>query len=225
MGISIIIPVGSNPKYFEFLPECLDSVLEQWQVGDEIVLIDDAAGVFNGLAQQGVLHKYYGDMRIRMYENPWNLGCAASWNVGQAISRNEHNILMGSDDRLLPGCLNACREIINDPLHDAFGWYNFTCVDSEGTEYNWYNNAAMITKNLWRATGGFVPESGIGAPDALLLSCLIAHGSQHLHKIKDGTPLYWVRKWQGQETGRTGRYWEEIISVRDKVTEDFKWKE
>lgn len=229
MGISIIVPVGPNPKYFEFLPECLDSIIEQMSGEDEVVLVDDMARAMNGIAQYhgiGPYSRFLLEKRITIYENKWRMGCADCWNLGIAIARNNFCLMMGSDDKLMPGCLDAIREVIGSPDVDTHGWYNLACIDSNGEEYNWYNNAACVSKLLWKATGGFPEEAGLGAPDALMVSCLMVHGPQHLHKIKEDTPLYWVRVWgEGQETPRTGKYWEEIISVRNKVTENFKWKE
>ena len=43
--ITVVIPVGPNPVYKEYLPECIESVLNQTYPPDEIFVVDDAAGV------------------------------------------------------------------------------------------------------------------------------------------------------------------------------------
>lgn len=221
--ISVIVPVGPNPKYREYLPGCLQSIVEQMETGDELLIVDDRADLeaefFAPIPIPEGAHLYYA-------KNDWWLGCAASWNIGVGLASNENCILMGSDDKLLPKCLEACREVIQQPNYDPYGYYNLGCWVGEQNELvTAFNNAAMVSKKLWTRIKGFPVESGIGAPDALVISCLMAHASQHLHQIRDGAPLVWVRTGDHQDTRRTGGYFGEIISIRHRVTESFKWVE
>lgn len=215
MGITIVVPVGPNPAYQKYLEECLDSISVQMADDDELLIIDDRAN----LELTSLINGMY-----RIFKTPWNVGCADGWNFGVGLANNEWCILMGSDDVLLEGCLASCREVIlNHP--DPYGYYNLTCITSEGDVIDLHNNAAMVSKSLWKMTGGFPPEAGAGAPDALLISGLLGNKKEHLQQIRQGTPLYWVRVHKDQDTRRTGLYWNDIISIRDKYTKNFKWEE
>lgn len=217
-NISVVIPVGPNPAYLEYLPECLTSIVEQ-NPGGEVVIIDDMANLPHNLRKDYLTKDYYG--RWQQIRNAWLLGCSASWNIGVALASHEHIILMGSDDYLMPGAIEACREIIDSPDYDPLGYYNLTCIDSDDEIHKLHNNAAMVSKSLWRFTGGFGP-SAFAAPDAWLISILLGNYPQHLHQIKEGTPLYFVRKHPAQDTPRmAGLFWEEVISIRNKETERF----
>jgi hypothetical protein len=215
MGISVVVPVGPNPVYKQYLNECLDSVHQQLSWLDQVVLVDDMAHLD---WQKYLPNLLRGESHI-IVKNKWLLGCAASWNIGVADAKNEWCILMGSDDKLLPGALDACREIINSPNCDPLGWYNFSCSDSEGNSFSWHNNATMVSKSLWRALGGFPLTSALGAPDALAISIMMIHMPEHLHKIQEGNPLYWVRVHECQN-GRqfAGVFNQQVIDVRNIET-------
>jgi glycosyl transferase family 2 len=215
-GISIVIPVGPQPEYMDYLGDCIDSIEDQISKNDEIIIINDMAEInphFIGLT---------GDQSI-VYNNDWLLGCADSWNRGIALAKNEWCIMMGSDDKLLPGCLDICRAMIQRDDCDPLGYYGLTIETSEGEVSDLLNNAALVSKSLWQKTGGFPPTASVGAPDALLISIMIRNLPQHLHQLNKGEPLYWVRSHPNQETGRTGIFWPEIIRIRD--VETGRWEE
>lgn len=213
--ITIVVPVGPDPIYKEMLSECLDSIYtDMSHEEDHILIIDDMAG----LPPQRDYPVW-----ISLHKNNWLLGCAASWNIGVALSRNEHVLLMGSDDKLLPGCLDACREHINK-MNDPLGFYNITCTSPPDEPIiRISNNAAVVTKELWKKTGGFPISAAIGAPDGLLISIMMIHLPEHIHQVDDDTPYYWVRKgpWQDGKK-QAGLFNPEVISIRHKETERFQ---
>lgn len=207
-SITIVVPVGPQKAYRDYLPECILSIQEQTIPGDEILIIDDMAN----LTSVDVLG-------CRIHYNPWLLGCADSWNIGVALANNEWVILMGSDDRLLPGALDACRNILVDNP-DPVGFYNMGCLIDGEELVTAHNNAAMVSKALWNLTGGFPPSAGVGAPDALLISIMMVHLPTHLHQIDNGNPYYWVRSHPDQDTGRqAGFFHSEVLSIRNKETQ------
>lgn len=215
-GISIIVPVGPQKAYLQYLDECLTSIREQMEEEDEIVIIDDMADLDN----TDWFYKWKPTTE-QYIKNPWLLGCAAGWNIGVARSKNEWNLLMGSDDKLLPGCLEACRKQISHKP-DPLGFYNLTIQLENGETHNVFNNAALVSKALWRYTGGFPLSAAVGAPDALLISIMMVHMPQHLHQLDEGKPLYWVRTHPEQETGRQqGLFSWECVQIRDKETARF----
>jgi hypothetical protein len=215
-AVSIIVPVGPDPRYKDFLMECLTSIVEQMQVGDEILIVDDMAFLSPEFlasvpAPEGAAINYV--------RTEWLIGCADAWNMGVSLARNEWCILMGSDDKLLPDCLDICRKEINRPGHDLLGYFNLTCLLDTGELVTAFNNAALVSRSLWIHTGGFPPSAGVGAPDALMVSILLVHGSQHLIQLHEGKPLYWVRSGEHQDTRKQAAPFNwEVIRVRDIET-------
>lgn len=219
-GITIVVPVGPNPAYLEYLPECLASIENQMGEDDQILIIDDQAQLQLEEFRLVLFAEYrYFNTRKTFWRTPWLSGCAHAWNYGVALAANEWCILMGSDDKLLPGALDACREVItSDP--DPLGYYHMTFQLDTGEILSHYNNAALVSKALWKHTGGFPITSTVGAPDALLISIMMVHMPEHLHQLKEGTPLYWVRQHEHQDTRQYAAFFNpEVISIRNKETE------
>lgn len=212
-GISIIVPVGPNPAYLLYLDECLESIRGQMGPEDEIVIVDDMANLMDNTKWRG----HWQPTSEQYIANPWLLGCADSWNIGVARATNEWCILMGSDDTLKPDCLSSCRELLAGE-HDPFGYYNFTLEMQNGEKNDSFNNAALVSKALWKATGGFPPSAGVGAPDALLISIMLVHLPHRLHQLRQGHPLYWCRQHPDQDTIRQGVFYWEAIAIRNFET-------
>jgi glycosyltransferase involved in cell wall biosynthesis len=228
--ITIVVPVGPQPEYKKYLGECLESIEAQSTVEDQIILIDDMATVSeqpNSLDAAWKLNpsEAWRDWPYIIYTNDWLLGCADSWNRGVALAANDLVLLMGSDDKLLPGALDALRETYTANKGKA-AWYNLTMQIDEGPDtgvHTVFNNAAAVTKELWKMTGGF-PPSGFAAPDALMISIMMVHMSDRLIQVKEGTPLYWARVHDAQDTQRMAAplSWE-VIQIRNLETA--RWKE
>ena len=99
--ISILIPCYQQAQ---FLPEALDSVLQQDFQDFELIASDDASpdNTFS------VLQDYSRrDSRIRIFRQTTNLGMVENWNFCLREARGEAVKLMGGDDRLdHPDCLS-----------------------------------------------------------------------------------------------------------------------
>jgi len=99
--ISILIPCYQRAQ---FLPEALDSVLQQDFQDFELIASDDASpdNTFS------VLQDYSRrDSRIRIFRQTTNLGMVENWNFCLREARGEAVKLMGGDDRLdHPDCLS-----------------------------------------------------------------------------------------------------------------------
>lgn len=226
VGVSVIVPVGPQPEYRKYIDECIYSITEQTCSLDEIILIDDMSHFetwFWGL------YDNHADLLfpcpVRVIKNLWLSGCAQSWNFGVASSRNDLCLLMGSDDRLYPDCLDELREAY--AAHDYLdAWYNLTISITEGPDvgiHSVFNNAAAVTRGLWGMTGGFPPSAGVGAPDALLISIMLVHMPERLIQVKEGVPLYWCRHHNAQDTPRQAGFFNwEVIQIRDKETQ--RWQ-
>lgn len=216
LPVSVVVPVGPDPHYKDWLFDCLQSI--RAEEPNEIIIIDDKANLdgfpFWDLQIQSEDYLWY-------YKNEWLLGCAHSWNKGVALAENDLVFLMGSDDKLLPGCLSACVEAYESNKKKA-AWYNVTCELQSGELASLPNNAAAVTKSLWNLTGGF-GVSAFSAPDAWLISILLKHHPRKIVQVQRGTPYYWVREHKWQDTKvNVGRFCKPTIQIRNIETRDWK---
>ncbi len=209
--ITVAIPVGPHPANVRWLPEAIESVREQVPRPAEILLVDDGAGLTDEI---------YEEQGVRVYHTAWPVGVAGAFNQCVGAAREWLIVLMGSDDKLLPGCLEACWGAW-EAHHDLLGYYWLPVRYSDGRPDQYLPcNAAMVTKDLWRRTGGIPTEAGVGAGDTMLISMLLAAGGRlgRLYQVGDA-PLYWYRVHPEIDTLKHGAEWQGIIfTVRDLVT-------
>lgn len=204
--ISVVIPVGPFPANKRWLKEALDSVYNQTMKPEEILIIDDMAGLPEG---------FYG---THVWYSPWRLGVAHAFNFGVALARNELVFLMGSDDTLEPTCLEQCHlRWKENQKQDAYYFTGIKYSDNDELQ-DLPCGYAMVTKGLWQKTGGFPVESAVGAPDAALVSILMKHFPKSLVKVADGAPLVTYRRHGESDTAGRGPWQGAILETRDVVT-------
>jgi len=222
--ISVVIPVGPNPAYLDWLPECIESVMNQTHLPKEIIIVDDTQKMLD-------IHEYfdiypekfnlievaYGkelwawenpppeqEIYVSCYRTPWTVGVADAFNFGVGISFYNLVFMLGSDDKLMPTCLE---EVVKEyDKQQIEGWYNVTLVTSTGEESWIPNNAAAVTQKFWKWVGGFPPSAGVAACDAVVLSILMKHAPERIVQVKQGTPLYWGRVHEHQDTRHNMAY-------------------
>src|SRR6266702_3237139 len=81
-------------------------------------------------------------------------------------------------------------------------------------------HAAMVTRTLWRRTGGFPIQSSSGAPDAALLSIIMGNyprAGRHW-PVADGVPLYNYRRHPDSDTAGKASWQGVILETRHLVT-------
>lgn len=200
--IAVAIPVGPNPAYLGWLPECIESAVNQTHKPSEIVIVNDGA---DATALEDIITQY-SFFPIKCYKTLWNVGVADAFNFGIALANSELVFMLGSDDKLMPTCLEECvKEYEQQGRKD--GWYNVTII-TQGGEVQWIpNNAAAVTKGLWQWLGGFSPAAGLAACDALALSILMVHAPDRIIQVKQGTPLEWSREHEHQDTRKNMGYY------------------
>lgn len=245
---TVAIPVGPKASHKRWLDECIDSVLKQTYPADEILIIDDQAHLLQremplrldsvacigdtyevhitSPLSWGMWRWYAKDIHapyITYWPTPWLSGPVVGFNYGVMMAKNEWVLMLGSDDTLHPNALLFAKEAIAD-INDPLGHYNFSCHNSDsGTVTDWYNNAAVVSKALWRETGGMNPMTATGGQDAALLSIMMVHQPQHMHKIQPGVPLYYVRKHDSQYTSETtARYGTFVVQLRNDLTAEWQ---
>lgn len=230
-GITVAVPVGPQQEYKQYLGECLDSVSEQMTDKDQIIIVDDQAHLEARHIPENLDFcvetnpEQVRDGQYVIWRTSWLVGCADAWNAAVSMAGNSLVLLLGSDDRLYPDCLDELRDAYT--AHNYLdAWYNLTVEITEGPDkgiHDVFNNAAAVTKGLWNLLGGFPPSAGAGAPDALLISVMLVHMPERLIQVKEGTPLYWARVHDAQETPRQAGFFNwEVIQIRNKETQ--RWQ-
>ncbi len=207
--ITVVVPVGPNPAYRDYLGECLESIRAQ---ADEILVIDDMAN----LTQEDV------GLDVTLWKTPWLSGVAHAFNFGVALAKHDLVFMLGSDDVLLPGCLADCVAAYG-AYQDPLGYYYVDVRYSDGREQSLACHAAMVTKALWRHNGGFPVESAVGAPDTILISIMLAAkgAAGHLIHVGSQLPPYWYRLHDQTDTvARSRPFFGAIKAVRDYYTEE-----
>lgn len=220
--ITVVVPIGPNPAYRQYLFECLDSIAGQTYKPREVLVVDDQAHLTD--EEHKVIDWKLGNklITINYYKTPWLSGVAHAFNFGVALAQNNLVFMMGSDDILRPWCLEDCIKTFND-IGDPLGYY-YTDVQysDSGDIQSLACHAAMVTKRLWHLNGGFPVESALGAPDTMLISIMLgAKGKAgNLRHVISEKPPYLYREHDQTDTkSRGSRYHSEMFSVRNKLTE------
>lgn len=210
--ISVVIPVGPAPSHKRWLGDCLESIWAQTMAPGEVLLIDDMAGL--DLA----------DNRLRVYRNPWISGVAHSFNFGISLARCECIFMIGSDDIMYPKCLEECWKtyMVNKQV-DGYYYTGIEYMDDRADKFQTAPcNSAMVTKGLWKMTGGFPIQSSAGANDCALISILMKHLPRVLIPVSGGIPLVKIRTHTEQFTSKPA-YWQGVImNIRDYLTKEWK---
>jgi len=94
---SILIPTYNGASY---IASAIDSVLEQHGIDLEIIVVDD-----NSTDDTVAIVRNYQDPRVRLFQNPANLGAEGNWNRALELAKGTYIKLLPQDDLLLPGCL------------------------------------------------------------------------------------------------------------------------
>jgi glycosyltransferase involved in cell wall biosynthesis len=212
--ITVAIPVGPFPANKQWLDECIQSVVNQTRPADEILIIDDMAG----LSTQDY-------PKARLWYSPWLLGVAHAFNFGVALAKNECVLMLGSDDVLKPDCLETCeKEYISQGKRDGYYYCGVEYMDDRPDKTQTVPcNMAMVTKGLWKKTGGFPVESSSGANDAVLVSIMLNFMHEYLIPIDGGRAIAYYRPHAGTDTARRGVWQGVILETRDILART--WKE
>lgn len=229
--ISVCVPVGPYAWYKAYLADALTSLMEQAMRPADVVLVDDMANLtaedLQPLVRNGDSVVVDEDARFairvvhdgldfaRVWRSPWRLGIPAVANIGIALGQTPLVFQFSCDDRLLPDCLAECwREW--ERREDPWGYYWVGVQYSSGETQALPCGHAMVPKTLWRHTGGFPPETGIGGCDPAFVSMMLTHGSKAgtLYPVADGRPLYWHREHDLQYTRHQNAHPDSIIDVR-----------
>lgn len=143
--VSIVI---SNFNYGKYLPECLDSCIDQTFKDFEIIVVDDCS-TDNSYE---VLEAYQeADQRLVYFGHQTNRGYAAAKNTGVRFARGNFIRMLDADDRLVPTALEDALEVFRQKpdvslVHGiALRWYG-------GTDTRGYNKKTYVHAQgrMWR---------------------------------------------------------------------------
>lgn len=220
--ISVVIPVGPYEANKRWLKDALDSVANQTMKNTQVVIINDGAGLDLGIHLPS---KLTNRENIYIYTPPIRLGISHAFNVGVALAPDDLVMMLGSDDTLEPTCLEQCWEAYNK-TNKADGYYSVPIRYMDTGEIQTAPcNAAMVTKEFWRYTGGFPIESAIGMGDSIFLSICIAH-KLPVYWVgaltdQEEVPLYNYRRHPDIHTYKIGKYFGILDELRNILTRDW----
>lgn len=194
--ISVIVTVGPHPSYKKYLQECLNSIHAQEGIAElEIVIIDDAAHIVPEESPWPAYARIWKEegRSETYYKNPWNLGQAASINIGIANAQYDLIFVMGgSDDILMSGCLQTCLKTWQDQ-NAKFCCVHPVIVTSEGETSTLPQGVWLFSREkVWAPLGGYPREAGIGEVDAIFCSVMLKQGVKMIQA--GGEPLYHHRE-------------------------------
>lgn len=166
--VSVIIPLYNHEKY---ITEAVESVLAQGDLLKELVVIDDgstdsSASVMDQLSS--------GDSRIRFFKQD-NMGAHATINRGFALARGEYIAILNSDDRFVPGRLDALVRTLDLDLGSDIASSSIGFINGYGEEIRnqWFNDAldnfflrrdvalSLIDANYLMTTSNFLMRASL----------------------------------------------------------------
>lgn len=182
-AITVVIPVGPKPSHKRWLGEALQSVREQTVPADEILIVDDAG-----------LQPDETGPDVRVWRPPWVLGLVHGVNMGVGLAMHELIIFLASDDRLQPWAIADCLQAYAKQP-DELGYYYMDVEYSTGESQDSISGPSMVTRALWRHTGGYPPEASVGCGDYIFVNAMtVLHGraGRFIH-VESEKPPYWHR--------------------------------
>lgn len=233
--VSVVITVGPNSCYKEYLSEAIESVLAQTYLISQIVVVDDGAKLDPSTAFGKWFYEDYWLGReawfrrnietrttLTYFQMPCRVGYAQAFNCGMAVTTSNLVLCLAADDKLYPEAVVDCVETyIDNNQKDA--WYNMSYELQNGTTHSAFNNICMVTKSLWEWLDGY-PPSAFAAPDALLISILMKHAPDRLIKVKEGKINCWLRQHPDQDTLKQAAFFMAsgvVNTIRDMETKRF----
>ena len=124
--ISIVIPVYNTAQY---LPRCIESVLNQSFRDFELLLVDDGSTDGSG----DICDRYENkDNRIRVFHKK-NGGVSSARNLGIVNAFGEWLLFVDSDDEILPNALQTLVDCISDDVDSVLG--GIVEVNENGDEW------------------------------------------------------------------------------------------
>ena len=124
--ISVCIPTYNTARY---LPEAIESVLQQEFDDFELVICDNAS-----TDQTPEICRSYADARIRYLRFEQLVKQGGNWNRCLKLARGEYVALLHSDDRYLPGFLEQRCKTLEDHPEAGLAFGAVQLIDQDGRD-------------------------------------------------------------------------------------------
>jgi len=190
--LSILIPCYNVESY---LDECVESVMEQWQAGVEIILLDDSSTDFTADVIRKLQFRY-GDKLVCL-KHPHNRGLSAARNTMLDQASGAYVWFLDSDDALAPGAIAQLAEVVHQHNPDLV-MCDYHVWTPETPRYFWRRRGLHVK------TFGGEPERVLSCPDQLF-SGIFAHGKLHAW-----SKIFKRRLWESGVRFPEGKYFEDI---------------
>lgn len=140
MKLSVIIPVYNAEKY---LNKCLDSIIPQLEINDEIILINDASVDNSLLICQRYVKKYN---KVILINNKENRGIAYVRNLGLKYATGDYILWIDSDDWVSNKYLPVIKKYLEETNSDIL-IFDYTEVNNQIYKYKAYKEkSGFISK-------------------------------------------------------------------------------
>ncbi len=216
--VSILITSYNREKYIR---EALESVLKQSYTRLEIIVSDNRS-TDNTV---NIVREYLQDERVRLYENPTNIGQFPNRNKAASYAKGKYIKYVDSDDILYPFAIAIMVDAMERHEGAAIGVFSNTTQDHTPYPYlmtpeeafrQYYFNAAdalgmgpsgvIFLRSAFEALGGYTDHS-IAGDTFLMLSIALEHPV-----VKIGAPQFWWRRHEGQEYANTNTANEYVLT-------------
>ncbi|MBR0485630.1 MAG: glycosyltransferase [Oscillospiraceae bacterium] len=138
--ISVVVPIYKVEKY---LPNCIESILQQTYCNLEIILVDDGSPDNCGKICDEYAKK---DDRIRVIHKP-NGGLSDARNAGIDIATGEYITFIDSDDFILPDMLKIMMNLLLEEKADLVECRRLRCKENDTLK-----STKVLERNIQFAT-------------------------------------------------------------------------
>jgi glycosyltransferase involved in cell wall biosynthesis len=230
-NVSVCVP---SYNYARFLPDCIESVLQQTHRDFELIVVDDASTD----ETEALVRRYASlDPRVRYERNPERLGMNGNLKHSADLASGRYIKMLCADDWLTPDCLETFRDLMeaNPSAVLAASACIVTNEDGTPTEINFLydeetsilpgaamlaqiaagegvggNSSFFIRRAAYHAVGGF-DASLLYAAD-LDLGAKLCRIGDYLHTNR---PLFYGREQRSSSSSINPR---KLYDVQDQFT-------
>jgi GT2 family glycosyltransferase len=164
--VSVVVPCYNQAH---FLPEAVQSVVEQTFTDWEVIVVNDGSPDATSAVCRDLAARW-PERQIRCLEKP-NGGLSNARNAGIGIARGRYVLPLDADDKLHPAMLaktvallEACPELAiayTDTIH--FGAVNARVIAGRFSlanlcQHNLLSYCALYRREVWQAVGGYNPN-------------------------------------------------------------------
>lgn len=172
--VSVIIP---NYNHAPYLPERIESVLNQTFKDIEVIILDDCSPDHS----RDIIEEYARrDERIRLHFNETNSGSTfAQWNKGVELAQGDYVWIAESDDRCTENLIEVLLPYLDSDPEVVLAYGQTQLVDERGqVMHSYLENYKFLYRETWeRWTGSFVVDGATEAATHLIFHNTIPNAS------------------------------------------------